>query len=79
MNTTYHLKSAQEIDTDFLESVKSLYKSKPITIFIEEDNLNSGEISDTIKSVLEERMLEDESTCLTASETLGHLKTKYGI
>ncbi len=37
MYTTYHLTSAQEITTDFLEVIKTTFKSKPITITVEEE------------------------------------------
>lgn len=38
MHTTYHLSSAQEINTDILEAIKIAFKTKPITITIEEQN-----------------------------------------
>jgi len=31
MYTTYHLESADEINSDLLDSIKAIYKSKPIT------------------------------------------------
>ncbi|KAA5536506.1 hypothetical protein F0919_02225 [Taibaiella lutea] len=37
MYTTYHLSSAQEITPDILESIKATFKSKPITITVEEE------------------------------------------
>ena len=37
MYTTYHLNSAQELSTDILEAIKVAFKSKPITIIVEED------------------------------------------
>lgn len=37
MYTTYHLSSAQEITMDFLEAIKTTFKSKPIIITIEEE------------------------------------------
>ena len=38
MHTTYHLTSAQELSSEILESIKATYKTKPITIIVEEDN-----------------------------------------
>lgn len=37
MYTTYHLSSAQDISTDILEAIKVSFKSKPITITVEEE------------------------------------------
>jgi hypothetical protein len=37
MYTTYHLSSAQEISIEILEAIKSTFKSKPISITIEEE------------------------------------------
>lgn len=37
MYTTYHLSSAQEITTDILEAIKTTFKSKAITITVEEE------------------------------------------
>lgn len=79
MNSTYHLKSAQDINTDFLDSVKSLYKSKAITIIVAEDSETNNELSDSLIDILEERLREDESTYLTADDTLALLKKKYGL
>ena len=37
MSTTYHLSSAQDISPDILEAIKIAFKSKPITITVEEE------------------------------------------
>ena len=37
MVTTYHLSSAQDITIDILEAIKANFKSKPITITVEEE------------------------------------------
>lgn len=37
MYTVYHLSSAQEISPDILEAIKVAFKSKPITITVEEE------------------------------------------
>lgn len=54
MNTTYHFSSAQEISTDIIDSIKAAYKSRPITITIEEDIV--FEISDETKKMLDNRL-----------------------
>ena len=37
MYTTYHLSSAQDLSPDILEAIKIAFKSKPITITVEEE------------------------------------------
>ena len=36
MHTTYYLDSAQDVNTDLLDSIKATFKSKSITITVEE-------------------------------------------
>jgi hypothetical protein len=78
MYTTYHLKSAQELNTDILDAIKAAYKSRPITIIVEEQE-NDFELSEDMKVVLDSRLQEDESTYLTSEESIEQLKKKYGI
>lgn len=63
MYTTYHLASAQDISTDILEAIKANFKSKPITITVEEEldataYLNS---SPTNKANLEKSLNQDKN------------------
>lgn len=37
MYTTYHLDSAQDINSDILDAIKANFKSKPIVITVEEE------------------------------------------
>jgi|GEM_PF-693041 len=78
MYTTYHLTSAQEASTDILDAIKAAFKSKPITITVEQDDSGFG-LSADMKAVLDERLQEDESTYLTAEESINQLKKKYGL
>lgn len=78
MYTTYHLTSAQEINSDILDSIKATFKSKPITIIVEEDE-NDLELTTEMKAVLDERLQEDEKTYLTANESINQLNKKYGL
>jgi hypothetical protein len=78
MYTTYHLPSAQDINSDILDAIKALFKSKPITIIVEEDDTDF-ELTTDMKTVLEERLLEDESTYLSAEESINQLNLKYGL
>lgn len=47
MQTTYYLSSAQEINADILEAIKIAFKSKAITITIEEQS--SFEVNEDTK------------------------------
>lgn len=38
MYTTYHLESADEMDSQIIEAIKAIYKTKPITITVEESS-----------------------------------------
>lgn len=78
MYTTYHLASAQEVSTDILDAIKATFKSKPITIIVEED-YSDFELAADMKVVLDERLQEDESTYLSAEESLNQLDKKYGL
>ena len=78
MHTTYHLDSAQDVNTDLLDSIKATFKSKSITITVEETDCDD-ELTDEMKAILDERLLEDESTYLSEDELFDGLKTKYGL
>jgi hypothetical protein len=78
MSTTYYLESADELNSDLLESIKAAYKSKPITITIEEDEAYV-ELDDNMKAILDERLEEDESTYLSGETSINLLKKKYGL
>ena len=54
MKTTYYLSSAQEINADILEAIKIAFKSKAITITIEEQQLS--EVNEDTKEMLDYRL-----------------------
>lgn len=78
MYTTYHLSSAQEVNSDLLDAIKATFKSKAIKIIVEEDEHNY-DLSNEMKSVLDDRLAEDEGTYLTAEESINQLNKKYGL
>jgi hypothetical protein len=78
MYTTYHLTSAQELSTDILDAIKATFKSKPITIIVEEDD-SDFEFTTGLKTVLDERLQEDENSYLSAEESISQLNKKYGL
>ena len=78
MYTTYHLTSAQEVNADILDAIKATFKSKPITIIVEEDN-EDFELCTDMKVVLEERLQEDEKTYISSEDSIKQLNKKYGL
>ncbi len=78
MYTTYHLTSAQEVNTDILDAIKATFKSKPITIIVEEDD-SDFELTDDMKSVLDKRLKEEVSTYISAEESINRLNKKYSL
>ena len=78
MHTTYHFLSAQELSTEILDSIKAKFKSKPITIIVKEND-DEIELSSEMKSMLNDRLKEDEATYLTLDESMDRLKEKYGL
>lgn len=78
MYTTYHLTSAQDVNTDILDAIKATFKSKPITIIVEEDD-SDFELTTDLKAVLDERLQEDEEMYLSAEESINQLNKKYGL
>jgi hypothetical protein len=79
MYTTYHLTSAQDVSTDILDAIKATFKSKPITIIVEEDDNDDFELTADIKAVLDERLQEDEKDYLTGKQSIELLNKKYGL
>ncbi|MFT4060773.1 MAG: hypothetical protein QM642_00280 [Edaphocola sp.] len=78
MYATYHLTSAQEVNTDILDAIKATFKSKPITIIVEEYD-SDFELTTDMKAVLDERLQEDERTYFSAEESINQLNKKYGV
>lgn len=78
MYTTYHLDSAQEVNADILDAIKTTFKSKPITIIVQEDE-GDFELTAQTAAVLDERLLEDEKSYLSAQESINLLNKKYAL
>ena len=75
MYTTYHLSSAQDVNSDILDAIKAAFKSKPITIIVEE-NESDFDLSSDMTDVLDERLQEDEAAYLTAENSINQLNQK---
>lgn len=78
MYTTYHLASADEVDIHILDAIKSAYKSRPITITVEEVN-DELDVSQEMKAVLDNRLQEQSAVYLTQEQSLNMLRKKYGV
>ena len=78
MYTTYHLSSAQEINTDILDAIKATFKSKAITIIVEDDE-EAIELTSEMKDILNERLQEDPQTYLTSKESIEKLTKKHDL
>lgn len=78
MHTTYHLSSAEELTTDIVDAIKATFKSKPITIIVE-DNEVDFDLTDEMKVILDERLLEEKPSYITAGESIQKLEDKYGL
>lgn len=83
MCITYQLTSAQEMNSDLLDAIKATFKSKPITIIVQEnekDPMDIGfELSNEMKAVLDERLKEDEQTYFSSETSVNQLREKYGL
>ncbi|PKP15018.1 MAG: hypothetical protein CVU07_11905 [Bacteroidetes bacterium HGW-Bacteroidetes-23] len=78
MYTTYHLTSAQEVNLDILDAIKATFKSRPITIIVKEDS-GEYELTTEMKTVLDERLQEDEITYLSSEDSIKQLNKKYDL
>jgi len=78
MHKTYYLSSAQDVNTDLLDAIKTSFKSKPITIIVAEGDSNA-ELTNEMKMILDERLKEDEAAYLTIEESVHKLHKKYGL
>jgi hypothetical protein len=77
MYTTYHLTSAQEATADILDAIKATFKSKPITITIEEND--DFELTADMKSILEERLKKEKKDYLSSEESINQLNKRYAF
>lgn len=78
MHTTFHFDSAEELNSDILDSIKAAYKSKAITIIVEEDE-GVYELSESQKEILNQRLNESDEQFITAEESINRLKSKRDV
>ena len=78
MTSTFHLKSAADLNSDIIDAIKVTFKSKAITIIVEESE-DELELTEDFKANLDERLKEDETDYLTSEESINRLNAKYGL
>lgn len=78
MQTTFHFDSAEELNSDILDSIKAAYKSKAITIIVEEDE-GFYELSPNQKEILDQRLEEYDGDFISSEESINRLKAKHGL
>ncbi len=68
MYTTYHFKSAAEINADILEVIKAAFKTKPVKLTIEEDDDETAFLmSDTDNKALLLKSIEQDKNGQTVT------------
>ncbi len=79
MNTIYHLSSAQDLNQNILDAIKTAFKSKPITIIVEENEEESFELSPEMIAELDKRLLDTDNNFINSNDSIQNLKTKFGV
>ncbi len=78
MYATYHLSSAEEVNNEILDAIKATFKSKPITIIVEDDEDNDF-LEAEMKTELDNRLAEPTTEYITATASIDQLNSIYGI
>lgn len=78
MYATYHLSSAEEVNNEILEAIKATFKSKPITIIVEEDE-DYSLLNEEMKAELDYRLAEPDDQYISAETSIDLLNKKYGL
>lgn len=76
MQLTYQFASADDINSDTLDAIKKAFKSKAITLMVQIAEPDE-ELSDDLKSVLDNRLEEDVATYLSSEVSIALLRSKY--
>ncbi len=78
MQLTYQFASADDINSDTIDAIKKAFKSKAITLMVQIAEPDE-ELSDDLKSVLDNRLEEDVATYLSSEESITLLRKKYAV
>jgi|GEM_PF-3858281 len=75
MQTSFHFNSAQDINNEVIDKIKSTYDTKSITITVE-DNTDTYSLSVEQMNLLDNRVNENTADYISASESINRLKRK---
>jgi signal transduction histidine kinase len=75
MYTSFHFDSAADLNEEIIDTIKSTFKSRSITIIVEEDE----DLSDEYKVILDERLLENENEGIPAQDITNRISNKYEL
>lgn len=75
---TYHFESADDIPENIIDSIKAAFRSKAVTIVVEEMDV-AHELTDEMKSVLDQRIAEPKVDYMSATDSLKQLRDKYEV
>lgn len=78
MYATFHLSSAEEVNTEILNAIKATFKSKPITIIVEDDEDNDM-LNAEMKTELDNRLAEPTTEYINVTDSINQLNKKYGL
>lgn len=78
MKAVFYFNSAQEVTLELLHSIKASFESRPIALIVE-DSTQTEELSSEQKSILDNRMEEPETHCLSAEQSIDFLRKKYAL
>ena len=87
--TTFHFASAQEIDAEFINSVKKAFQARSISITVAEEIAEQDDddddddddfyLSPEQKAILDERLVEDKSNYISTDDLIAEINKLYGI
>ena len=77
MHATYHLASADEVNMELLNAIKTTFKSNPITIIVEDDY--NDLLNDEMKTELDNRLAEPTIKYISAKDSIDQLNSKYRV
>jgi hypothetical protein len=75
---TYHFESADDIPENIVDDIKAAFRSKAITIVVEETDV-AFELTDEMKSILDQRIEEPKEDYISAAKSLEQLREKHGL
>lgn len=78
MQTVFHLKSVEDLNSDLIEKIKKRFKDKPIVITVDDEN-DGFKLSQEQLKILDKRRETPIEECIVAEESLKLLRKKHGL